>query len=232
MWGDWCILSDKRQLILDRLGIREVVSRYCPEISINRDSRLPCPIHGGEGSNLKIYEKTNSYYCFTCKSAGDAIKFVAELFGLSYFDAMKKLDRDFNLHIMERHQVSDLEFLRSRKRQQAREGYREETERLEEEYKLKTAELKECLDGLHEDLIKMRGYIEAWERTGNEDILPLACFAYTRRAELEQETALLEVKMLICREEHEEALKQAERVLDGRLTAIERQVNVSDFKHN
>lgn len=77
--------------------IREVIRRFCPDVRINSQGRCPCPIHGGERPNLKIYDNTNSYYCFSCHSAGDPVRFVAELRRISYPAALRLVADEFGI---------------------------------------------------------------------------------------------------------------------------------------
>lgn len=44
---------------------------------------------------MKINEKR--YYCFGCQVKGDAVDFVSKYYGLSLYDAAKKICEDFNL---------------------------------------------------------------------------------------------------------------------------------------
>jgi DNA primase len=84
-----------RERILSGLKIKDVIMFYCPTVKFNRQNRCACPIHGGENNNLQIYERTDSFYCFTCKSAGDLINFVSKYFGITYREATKKIALDF-----------------------------------------------------------------------------------------------------------------------------------------
>lgn len=54
-----------------------------------------CPFHNDRHPSLKLNE--NYYYCFGCGVTGDVIDFVARLFGLTSFEAAKKLSQDFDI---------------------------------------------------------------------------------------------------------------------------------------
>ena len=41
-----------------------------------------------------------NYYCFACGAKGDAVNYVAALFGLSQLEAAKKINEDFTLGIL------------------------------------------------------------------------------------------------------------------------------------
>ena len=65
-------------------------------IKINRNKMACCPFHNDRHPSMKV-DKT--YHCFACNAGGDAIDFTARLFGLSQFEAAKKLIDDFGLPI-------------------------------------------------------------------------------------------------------------------------------------
>ncbi|MBQ3007947.1 MAG: hypothetical protein IJD80_00015 [Oscillospiraceae bacterium] len=88
----------ERELILSKLIMEQVVQFYAPR-KIYRH-RCACPLHNGKDNNFTIYD--DSFYCWVCGAAGDLIKFVSLLFGLTYPDAMRKLDRDFRLGVYEK----------------------------------------------------------------------------------------------------------------------------------
>lgn len=50
-----------------------------------------CKSGSRKDSALKLYEKTNSFYCFSCKEAGDVFKLHGYLYGMKYIDAKKDL---------------------------------------------------------------------------------------------------------------------------------------------
>ena len=56
-----------------------------------------CPFHNEKTPSMKIYE--NNFHCFGCGEHGDAIDFTAKLFRISSFEAVKRLNYDFGLHI-------------------------------------------------------------------------------------------------------------------------------------
>lgn len=62
---------------------------------IGRGNRIACPFHSGKDKNLGF--KDDFYHCFVCGTSGDLIKFVREFFGLSFSEAVQKLNSDFGL---------------------------------------------------------------------------------------------------------------------------------------
>ena len=51
-----------------------------------------CLFHDDHNPSMKVDER---YYCFACHETGNVINYVARLFGLSNYDATKKLAADF-----------------------------------------------------------------------------------------------------------------------------------------
>lgn len=84
--------------ILDRVTIEQMIEKYTPR-TIKGD-RCPCRLHNGVDNNMQIYRSTNSFYCYVCGKGGDRIRYVALYFGISDWQAMRKIDRDFNLGLM------------------------------------------------------------------------------------------------------------------------------------
>ena len=75
----------------------QVTARQAAEsygIQVNRSGMACCPFHDDRHPSMKIDER---FYCFGCHVTGDVIDFTARLFGLSLYDAAKKLANDFNI---------------------------------------------------------------------------------------------------------------------------------------
>jgi DNA primase len=57
-----------------RLSIETVLQRY--KLKPDKNHMLKCPFHGDKAPSLKIYNGTNTFYCFGCGATGDAIQFI------------------------------------------------------------------------------------------------------------------------------------------------------------
>ena len=88
---------DNRERILSVVTMRSVLRMFCPNIEPDRQGRCSCPIHGGQKNSFKIYDDTNSFYCFACGSAGDPIKFVSLLEDISYGQAIQSIAAAFGI---------------------------------------------------------------------------------------------------------------------------------------
>ena len=113
--------------IKDKLTLPEIARHY--GFTPNRQGRIPCPFHNGKDSNLGL--KDRYYNCFVCGAKGDAIKFVQELFGLNFSDAISKRNSAFSLGLpigqrIDRRKQLEMERLAFQRRQKAKQ---EEAER-------------------------------------------------------------------------------------------------------
>ena len=88
-------MTDYAEIIKSSVPMRDAVERYTGQrVVLNR---ICCPIHHGKDRNMRIYSR--SYYCWVCHASGDVIQFVMGVMGLSFKDAMARLNDDFNLDL-------------------------------------------------------------------------------------------------------------------------------------
>ncbi|MDY5641524.1 MAG: CHC2 zinc finger domain-containing protein [Candidatus Faecousia sp.] len=64
-------------------------------VEVQRNGMCCCPFHNDRHPSMKLNE--DYFYCFGCGVHGDVIEFTARLFGLSSYEAAKKLAYDFGL---------------------------------------------------------------------------------------------------------------------------------------
>ncbi|MCI7302956.1 MAG: CHC2 zinc finger domain-containing protein [Clostridia bacterium] len=82
--------------IQDRIKMRDVITMYVGRTD-KPYGRIPCPFHHGHHNNLGYTDEV--FHCFVCEVKGNVISFVAQLYGLTNIEAMKKIDEDFHLDI-------------------------------------------------------------------------------------------------------------------------------------
>ena len=82
------------QEVKERDTAKQVAERY--GLKVERNGMVCCPFHNDKHPSMKIDQ---NYYCFACGAKGDAVNYVAVLFGLSQFEAAKKIIEDFSLGI-------------------------------------------------------------------------------------------------------------------------------------
>ena len=75
------------------VSVKEAAEYY--GLEVNRGSMICCPFHADRTPSMKLNE--DYFYCFGCGACGDVIDLAARLFGLSGYDAAKKLAADFGI---------------------------------------------------------------------------------------------------------------------------------------
>ena len=79
-------------VVRESVTARQAAERY--GFPVNRSGMICCPFHNDRHPSMKVDER---YYCFGCHETGDAINFVAKLYGLSNYEAARKLAQDFGI---------------------------------------------------------------------------------------------------------------------------------------
>lgn len=82
------------QEMKERVTARQVAERY--GLKVSRNGMACCPFHNDKHPSMKI---DRNYYCFACGAKGDAVNYVAALFGLSQLEATKRINDDFSLDL-------------------------------------------------------------------------------------------------------------------------------------
>lgn len=80
------------ETVKSAVSTRQAAERYGLEVRYN--GMTLCPFHEDHHPSLKVDER---FYCFGCGATGDVIDFTSRLFGLSLYDAARKLASDFGL---------------------------------------------------------------------------------------------------------------------------------------
>lgn len=81
--------------IKSRLTAREVLEFY--GLTVNRAGFCLCPFHNEKTPSLKVFSGDRGWKCFGCGAGSSVVDFVMQYFGLSFADAVSKLNDDFNL---------------------------------------------------------------------------------------------------------------------------------------
>lgn len=83
--------------VKDAVSVRDAAISY--GIKVDRRGFALCPLHREKTASLHIYSNDRGWYCFGCHEGGSVIDLVQKLFGLSFMDAIRKLDEDFHLNL-------------------------------------------------------------------------------------------------------------------------------------
>ncbi len=79
------------QEVVRRTDIEELVGQYVHLRRRGRTATGLCPFHNEKTPSFVVYPETQSFYCFGCGAAGDAISFVRKYSNLGYVEAVKAL---------------------------------------------------------------------------------------------------------------------------------------------
>ena len=75
------------------ISVKQAAEHYGLKVSHN--GMACCPFHNDRHPSLKLNE--DYFFCFGCGAKGDVIDLVARLFGLSSYEAVRKLAQDFGI---------------------------------------------------------------------------------------------------------------------------------------
>lgn len=87
---------------LKAIPVREILTVLCKKHSVTGRNPV-CPVcnSGAKVNNtsaFNIYRKTNSWYCFSCSTGGDAIRLVEKVNGINFKEACQFLEENFYIN--------------------------------------------------------------------------------------------------------------------------------------
>lgn len=85
------IPDDKVQEVRDRVDIVDLVGRYMELRRAGQNYKGLCPFHGERTPSFNVNPTRKGFKCFGCGQGGDAIRFVMEIEGKSFPEAVRKL---------------------------------------------------------------------------------------------------------------------------------------------
>ncbi|MCA1827701.1 MAG: DNA primase [Myxococcales bacterium] len=88
------ISDEKLQELRDRTDIVQVVQRRVPLKKSGHDWKGLCPFHGEKTASFYVVPDKKMFHCFGCGVSGDAIKFVMQIEGRSFREAVEQLAAD------------------------------------------------------------------------------------------------------------------------------------------
>lgn len=94
---------------------------------MNRSGYAICPLHGDHDASLKVYGGSRGWVCYGCHKGGDVINLAMGLYGLSFRDAIARLNDDFSVGIeMDKKPSTREAFLAAVKLSQRKEDLKQE----------------------------------------------------------------------------------------------------------
>lgn len=91
--------------IREEIPIQRVLADYGYQVdpSYDGEQQFSCDLHGDGQDNkpsARVYGDSNSAYCFACDRTRDAIEYTREKEGLGFWDALKVLEKRYDLSAM------------------------------------------------------------------------------------------------------------------------------------
>lgn len=121
-------LDIAKEEIKARLSIQQVVEHVTGKQFVR--GAISCPFHNEKTASFRL--TNNNYKCFGCGEFGDIFSFVMKYNSLSFTDAIKWLDAEFRLGIVnQRITVTQQIAARKRKQEQLKQQLEEQRKRLE-----------------------------------------------------------------------------------------------------
>lgn len=93
------IPDEKVQEVRDRVDIVDLVGRYVDLRRSGMNYKGLCPFHRERSPSFNVNPARKGYKCFGCGAGGDAIRFVMELEGKSFPEAIRKLAEMYGVHL-------------------------------------------------------------------------------------------------------------------------------------
>ena len=85
------------QKVKETVSMQQVAEHY--GFQVNRKGLCLCPFHHDTNPSLRIYPNGKGFYCFTCGTGGDQIKFAALYQCVSNYEAAKELAAAFGIPV-------------------------------------------------------------------------------------------------------------------------------------
>ncbi len=89
------------QRILDAVRIEEVVGEFVNLKRAGSGYRGLCPFHNEKSGSFMVTPAKNIFKCFGCGKGGDSVRFIREIEGVGYVEALKFLAKKYNIEIEE-----------------------------------------------------------------------------------------------------------------------------------
>ena len=94
------IKDEDIQLVRERARIDEVVEQYVTLRNAGGGSRKGlCPFHDEKSPSFNVRPAQGYYHCFGCGAGGDSIKFLMEIEGLTFVEAVERLASKYGIQL-------------------------------------------------------------------------------------------------------------------------------------
>ena len=93
---------DQIEEIKQKTNIVNLVGGYVTLKKSGRNHKGLCPFHGEKSPSFMVNEELGIYKCFGCGVGGDVIKFLEEIEGLEFYEALEKLASRAGVKLVEK----------------------------------------------------------------------------------------------------------------------------------
>lgn len=104
--------------IADVIRERITTTTFCESVGIklDRHGNTLCPFHGDTNKSLKVYkDPSRGWTCFGCHKGGSVIDFAMLWYGITFRQAVVRLDADFGMNLPLTHRATSEERRMARK---------------------------------------------------------------------------------------------------------------------
>lgn len=84
-------MNDQVEEIKRKNNVVDIVGQYVVLKKLGRHHKGLCPFHSEKTPSFLVNEELNLYKCFGCGAGGDVIKFLMEVEGITFLDALERL---------------------------------------------------------------------------------------------------------------------------------------------
>jgi len=85
--------------LLSKIDIVDVISSYLPLKQAGRNLKTNCPFHNEKTPSFVVSPEKQIFHCFGCHVGGNAISFVSKHEAISFYEALKKLAKQYNIDL-------------------------------------------------------------------------------------------------------------------------------------
>ena len=89
------------QQILQAADVTEVVGEYVSLKKRGANLIACCPFHNEKTPSFYVSPAKGIYKCFGCGKAGDSVRFVMDIEGISYPEALRHLAKKYGIEVAE-----------------------------------------------------------------------------------------------------------------------------------
>jgi len=94
-------LPEVKDEIKDRVDLSQIVAKHTKLVKTSTGFKACCPLpgHKEKTPSFNVDARKNLYFCYGCQRGGDVFKFLEEVEGLSFMEALKELAESLSIEL-------------------------------------------------------------------------------------------------------------------------------------